>query len=73
MPDDSLEARVLFLLERCGPCRACELASFIGTDTCTMQSVLAGMSAVERFDYTPAIDKWRLKERAPAAAMTATA
>ena len=62
MSDDAIRLRVIFLLRRCGPCRACELAEFIGIPTCDMQATLAGMrsqAVVEKFPEGTT-EKWVL-------------
>jgi len=65
MSDDIVELRVVFLLGKAGPCRACELAEFIGIETCRMAGILASMrqrGIVEKIPYATT-EKWLLMSR----------
>jgi hypothetical protein len=65
MDDDHVRLRVVFLLEKAGPCRACELAEFIGVDTCRMVGILSamrGIGTVDKFPYVTT-EKWFLMSR----------
>lgn len=62
MSDEAIRQRVIFLLRRAGPCRACELAEFVGVTTCDMQGILAGLrstAVAEKFPYGTT-EKWFL-------------
>lgn len=69
MHDEAIAARVLFLLGRAGPCRACELAEFIGLPTCDVQRVLIGLrdggkAIVRPYGQT---ERWELADPATVA------